>query len=68
MRFFTEVLNDNAGAVDDLAGVAITVNGAYKETLVSLAYEKEAKKGFNLKGKATYRDRPIHQGACHRGP
>jgi hypothetical protein len=58
LRLLTPVLDDNARAVDDLAGVTLTVDLAYKSSALT------PHSGFH----STYRDRPTRRAACHRGP
>lgn len=58
LRLLTPVLDDNARAVDDLAGVTLAVDLACKQ-LVHMP---------SLMIDSTYRDRPTRRAACHQGP
>lgn len=62
LRLLTPVLDDDARAVDDLAGVTLTVNLACGK-IVSVLFA--SKQGQRAK---TYRDRPTRRAACHQGP
>lgn len=62
LRLLTPVLDDDARAVDDLAGVTLTVNLACMIISVLFASSEPCK------GSKTYRDRPTRRAACHQGP
>jgi len=41
LRLLTPVLDDDARAVDDLAGVALTVNLAYENSLAHISFREK---------------------------
>ena len=64
LGLLTPVLDDDARAVDDLAGVALAVNLACSQIIrTQLPYRQSQDVASE-----TYKDQPIHQAACHRAP
>jgi hypothetical protein len=62
LRLLTPVLDNDARAVDNLAGVTLTVNLACFDVLVHCSQSLE------VADAKTYRDRPTRRAACHQGP
>jgi hypothetical protein len=62
LRLLTPVLDDDARAVDDLAGVTLTVNLACFDCISTLF------RSLKAAGAKTYRDRPTRRAACHQEP